>query len=180
MAIWNNLTYLQKTIAFAVLALLLAILGYTQKIAPTLELKTQLAEIEELSNNETLDEEINLLKTQLHYLNKIMGKDRKDLESINREILNYVSLYSDSTQVKLVQMPRAHKFTEAGFTIYTHVILIQGTFSELLPLTHFFETETSGMKLASVRYYTKKNLKTKRNQLFAELYIQSYEKYTNP
>ena len=176
MEIWNRLTYRQRTIAFLLAFVVLAIIVFTSKISATLEQRNQLSELSDLQNNATIDQEISLLNAEQRYYDKLLGRDRKDLESINKEIIAYVSGYSDSIPIELIRMPKAHAFVEQGYNVYTHSLTIKGRFKDLLGMVHFFETQTSGMKLGTTRFYSLRDPRTKRKELYAELYIQSYEK----
>ncbi len=176
MAFWNKLTYRLKTLVLAVGLLIIGFMVYQTKIKPTMAQYDHLQSLNSLDSDEDVQQKMSMLESELLYLDRILGKDRKDLQLINKELIAYFSEHEDSTSCELISMPRAHQFDEQGYRIYTHKAVFRGSFQELLRLSYFLETNTSGMKLASSRYFSVKNPRTKKNELFSELYIQSYEK----
>ena len=126
------------------------------------------------SNN--VEIEINRLNTELKYYDIIIGNGKKDLESINQEIISIVSNYCDSSKVKLIGLPNVHSFNESSFNVHTHVIELEGGYFELLKLSNIFQNKGEGLNLTSINFFTKKDLRTRKTKLYAKLFIQNFEK----
>ena len=177
MRYWNSLTYKNKTFVLLGMFLLLLFVSYNRKIKPVFLQNKELSEMKaKLLNSSNVEVEINQLNTEVKYYDLIIGNGKKDLESINQEIISIVSNYCDSSKVRLIGLPNVHSFKESSFNVHTHVIELEGEYFELLKLANIFQNKGEGINLTSVNFFTKKDLRTRKTKLYAKLFIQNFEK----
>lgn len=154
-----------------------ALIIYTLKLSSTVALYAHYSEIKQVAENDDLENEVALLESELQLTNRLMGRDRKNLDEINKELLSVFSNYTDTTQTDIVRLFPVHEKPNGDYLVHTHKVILRGGFQELVSILYYLEKETFGMKVSSAEFTAKKNQRSRERELFLDIYIQSYEKF---
>lgn len=173
----KKLNYKQKNILMLVAAFVVGYFAYSRAITATLNLKNECAVLEEQSlQAESAADEIKLVQLELANINRMLGNGKKNLGDINRELVEFVTSEASKKSMLLKDFPEVHSFQGAQMNLYTQQCELQGNFKSIVELISDLEKEFATVNIASVRYYSKQDIKTKKNYLYAECFLQTIHK----
>ena len=156
--------------------IVLLILAYNRKFSPTLQLYGQVSSLSTIKNEEKLNQDIASVETDLKLVNKLLGKERHDVQSVNKDVVHKVSRIKDSLNVELVSMPNIHTIDDGSFKISTHRIILSGGFQNQLKVINEFEHHLKGVKVPYINFYLWEDRRKKTQELRSEIHLKSYEK----
>lgn len=171
---FDKLTFKQKLIALAVVAIMLGLVAYKRSFKLTIEaysnyneLSKKVDYINQSSSNITeLDNEIN-------FYNALLGDEEIEPEFVQQEILSFVS--EKAKGVKVFKLEEIHEANQKKIIVYTNQLTLQGSFNDLLTTIYEFEKDFSFSRVANVSFYKKKESKTKEVKLYANILFQNYK-----
>lgn len=173
----KKLNYKQKNILMLLAAIIVGYFAYSRAITATLNLKSECTVLEEQSlQAESAADEIKLVQLELANINRMLGNGKKNLGDINRELVEFVTQKAFQKNMLLKDFPEVHAYQGAQMNLYTQQCELQGNFKNIVELIHDLEKEFATINIASVRYYSKQDIKTKKNYLYAECFIQTIHK----
>lgn len=117
------------------------------------------------------------LKTESKYLELSVGNFFVK-KGINHEkfLFNVISDFCKKNNLILASFPTATKVKKKDFFIYTNEVTIKGNFVDLIQLLNFLETTPNIGRISSVHYKKRKDLTTKKEELFMTMYIELLDK----
>jgi len=84
-----------------------------------------------------------------------------------------VTSYCKDKPLLLKEFPKTVLKETDGFLVELNYFTVEGDFKNLLNLVYTLEQKVKVGKVASVNFMIKENIKTKRNELTATIYIQN-------
>ncbi len=173
MKFFNNLPYKTKNKILLASLLVLAVLAYTQAIQKSISLYFENQELkQQLQQSGNAPENILLLETKLASLNGRLGMS--DSVTQNREyVLQKVTEFCQKNALTLVDFPQSVFIESNEYLIETKAIEVRGGFINLVKLVYSIETEYSLGRIASLRFFMKKDNVTKRQLLSCNIVLQN-------
>lgn len=172
---FENLSYKKKFVALVSLLVILGITAYKRSFALTLDarsnLKSSKQKLAEVSNSQG---KISALKTEVAYLDKIIGKEAANADIVQQEILNTFNRVANGSE--LVELEEVHMANNDYFNIYTNRLILSGSFNNLLDASYRYEKDFDFSRVVSMKFYIEKEPRTRRKKLFEQLIFQNYEK----
>lgn len=172
---FENLSYKKKFIALISLLVILGITAYKRSFSLTLDtrsnLKASKLKLTEVSNSQ---QKITALKTEVAYLDKIIGKEAGNADIVQQEILNTFNSIANGSE--LVELEEVHIANNDYFNIYTNRLILSGSFNNLLDATYRYEKDFDFSRVVSLKFYIEKEPRTRRKKLFEQIIFQNYEK----
>ena len=165
----------QKSIAFAVLMVLLLLASNKRSFRPTLNAYDQLKEVrEKVQFMSTSSQNAGALRTEMDYFKSLLGEQHIAPVAAQQAILNFATKLS---AVKITGISETHFSVQNGFNVITNQIELTGGYQELCKAIYDYEKDFDTSFLVSVNFAkTKKN--NRKNQLSVTLIFQNYEKAT--
>ena len=174
---FEKYSYKTKLIALAVIFVLLFLAAYKRSFSLTFGLIDEVERLEkQLDLAQNANYEINQLKLDLNELNQAIGKENLDADLVQQRILDEISDYSNTANIRIYGISETHKYSTSDFEVFSNETIVEGDFISILKLIHSFENEIEYARVASCEFYTEKNFKTKKKQLYAKLYLQHFKK----
>jgi len=164
----------QKNIALITCFVLLLIISYKYAISNTLELKKEyknLKQQEQLFKN--VPKQLSLLKQKEKYYDSLLVKYQLKGSSVQNSLLKTInaSAYSDNIQLKSFLEP--HIFEENNLNYKTYQFTLKGSYNDILKLIFKLEQDTKFGEIINLSFERKKNYKTGKNYLEAEVLLRS-------
>jgi hypothetical protein len=173
----DKLNYKTRNILLLVITLSVGYLAYSRAISATLLMKSECTKLEiESAQAESASEKIKIVQQEISNINQLLGNGRKDVSDINRELVEFITGESQKRNITLRDFPQVHSFNGQNMNLYTQQCRLQGSFEKIVELLYLLEAEFTGVNVTSVKFYTKSDLKTKKNYLYADCFIQSVHK----
>ena len=156
---------------FAILVFI--IISYKIAINKTFELRAEYKktkkEIEVLSE---VPNQIKVLRKKQESYNSSIEKSFSQMP-VQVFILDYVAEYCKNNNIIIKDFPKTHVYKNQDYSIETNRILLSGGFNSILRLIYNIEQKYHVGKISSVKFYKAYNNKTKINELFSDIYIQT-------
>jgi hypothetical protein len=170
----EKLTYKQWFFIYVAGIFLSVIIIFQVAIKPTLEARNLYKEknllLESLSSAPL---EIQTLREKLNQINHNLNSENKTLYDTRDDLLEEISNFCIKNRIHVYSYPELHLYNNRSFVIESNRIVLKGTFKNLLKLIYHMETNVGFSRIASIRYYTELNRKTKREELFLEMIFQN-------
>ena len=171
--IFEKYSYKNK---FTALIVIFAMLSYTAYKRSFSSLINIIKENKELTQNvkklNDSSKNINKITSNLAAIDKIIGKESIDKETIQQDVISYIALHRG--KVSIYSMQPVHEYRDGSHTIYTNRLDVTGNVDQLLSLAYDFEKNFNYSKLVSVKFYTiKKN--NNPDVLHLQMIFQNYE-----
>jgi len=172
---FKELSHKRKFIAVIVVILLLFFAVYKKTYKPLFQIQNQIAQSALNANSsQNPQEEIIALRNELSALNKIIG-GTKNYTLIQQQILEFIT-NNASKSTSVYTITDTHIQRKNDITVYTNKVQLRGKYENLLKLMYTIEKEFTASKIVSANFFSKKNYRTNRTELFLELYFQNYGK----
>ena len=153
--------------------------AYNLAIKKTIRAKLNLIEIKkEIKNLDELMSKINQLKKKNANYDNLVSRSYSK-ESIQSFILNHVAEYCKTNNLIICEYPQPHIFQKDDYVIETNKIVLKGGFLPMLKLVYNIEQHYRVGKVTSVKYYKSYNIKKRKNELYAEIYLQTIKTFQN-
>lgn len=170
----NKLSFPKKCL-LALLCFVMSIaLAYKLSFAKTIELRASTAEKEKkIGWMKEKEKELPALKARIALLEKAYREG--DSTSVRDRLTAFISGYADDTHCTVTEIPTSKAYKASQLMVETNVFTIRGGFKELLQMEHAVEKEFGMMaKVVSARFYSVKDMQSKRRNLFLCLTTQSF------
>ncbi|HIA11325.1 MAG TPA: hypothetical protein EYN69_04525 [Flavobacteriales bacterium] len=173
----DSLTYKKKNIILTVTAVIFLFLSYELAFEKTMAVNNSCSELEkqlELAVN--APGQIALLQSKLQSIERVIGSQTDSGIDPQQQLLEFVSNYCESEKITLVEFPKPLSHAADDYSIETNIFIVKGNFVKILKLVYELEQSQSVGKIVSVDYKSKKNLRTKRLELKATIFLQNIKK----
>ncbi|MBQ4821396.1 hypothetical protein [Aquimarina sp. MMG016] len=172
---FENISYKKKFIALLILMVILAFTAYKRSYSMAIDAAKLLEESKQkLAKVNNSQQHITSLKSEVEYLDKLIGKEVANPDIVQQEILN--TFTEINTNTPLVKLEEVHKSSDEYFNVYTNRLILTGNFGDLLKTTYNYEKEFDFSRVVSLQFYIEKEPRTRRKRLFEQIIFQNYEK----
>lgn len=135
------------------------------------------AKEEKLAQSKQLDLEIARLKAQVLSLDARIGGQADTSRKVMDMLLEHISAFCNSQGCVLKEIPTSARAVSNGYEVETYFITVAGTFRQLLDLVYLLEQKKrTGGHITSLLFYSAKNNRTKKTDLYLTLHVQRYKK----
>mgnify|MGYP006863439214 FL=1 len=167
----------KKVVYTSLITVLILIVSYQFSFKKTILLFNEYKlMLDERSNAHNLPDKLLKLQNELDNIAGTIESSNGEVSNKRNLIINRVSNFCDSNSLIVSELTPSLIKVENTFTIETNTIVTEGSFTNLVKLLNNLEQEKSFGKVISVRFATYLNRKTKKKNLFSEIYIQNITK----
>lgn len=160
-------------ILFSIIFLMM-ILSWKLSIYPTIELSKEIELLEsELALAKNSPSQILKLEKDLLAYQNSSSSVVVSLSSLRKSLLQRITKLTGKHEVNLRSFPQSSTSYLEGIEISTSVVELEGNFINLLQLADEIENDKGLGKLASIKFKSVEDRRTKRRSLLMTLYIQS-------
>lgn len=175
----EKLNYTKKSWMLLGGFVLFLLLGYQFSFKDTFTVLNEIKEKEQkLTWLKDKEKELPALKTKMHEFEKAYAKT--DSIAVRDKLTAYISDYSDQHQCIVTEIPTNSFFKNDHLNVQTNTFTIKGEFKNLVTLVHQLEKDFNYLaKLMSVKFFSIKDMQTKRKTLYVTIITQSFEQKLN-
>ena len=168
---FNNLTYKQKFMVVVGLFILLFLACYKKTFKHTIVAKEELALVEKkLSNVDNTNSNLFRLKNDIKILDNLIGGNTTNPEKVQQELLSFIS----DLGINITAIEDVHIYEDDKFIIYSNQIQLEGNYKELINTLYAIEKQFKNSRIASANFFSKKNYRTNKSNLYLKLILQNY------
>lgn len=170
---WAKLTYSKKSLAILLGFVLFMIMGYKLSFVKTFEVKKEIEEKEaKIAWLKEKEKEIPFLKAKMQLIEEAYTNDST---SIRDKLTAYISDFAENNSCLVTEIPSYTAYKSENLNIQTNIFTVKGRFNDLLSLLMAVETKFKiTAKLMSARFFSVKEMQTKRKNLYLTLVTQSF------
>ncbi len=171
----DKLNYNQKCyLLFASLVLFL-IVGYQFSFSDTFKVMADIKEKEQkLSWLKEKEKELPALKAKMAEFEKAYSKS--DSIAVRDKLTDFISDFADKNSCLVTEIPTNSSFKNDNLKVQTNTFTIRGNFNNLLSLLNKLEVDYKYVaKIMSTKFYSVKDLQTKKKNLYLTIITQSFE-----
>jgi hypothetical protein len=169
------MTSKRKNIVLVSSFAILLLLCYKLAIAKTLQLKTnydKLLQEEALFKN--TPKQLSIVKQKQIYYDSILNKYQISGNSIQNNLLETLTSFSNTNQLKVVNFTKPHIIAKKDITIKTYQFTIEGNYNNLLKLIHHLEQRTKYGEIINLHFDKKIDFRKNKNYLQAHVLLKSF------
>ena len=171
----QNLTYSKKVYLILGVSMLCLIIAYKVAFSKTITLfrdtKTKTEKLEWLKEKE---KDIPYLQTQMALLDKAYNSG--DSSSIRDQLTAFISDFAERNDAMVTEIPEKSFYSKTNLNVQTNKFIIKGNFKNLVLLLNAVEKQyTYTAKVVSAKFYSIKDLQTKKTNLYMALITQSFK-----
>lgn len=96
----------------------------------------------------------------------------RTLEQSRSGLLKTISFYCRQHTMKLVKFPPQHTAEKDGLTVSTSIVVVKGSFRELLGLLFYLERSEKNIRIRNVKFESLRVFQEKKIELFMTLSLQ--------
>lgn len=171
----NKLTYQKKIYLITGLFILFLVLVYKLVFVKTFFLfKDTALKTEKIAWLKDKEKEIPFLQSQMSLLDKAYNSS--DSSSIRDQLTAFISDFSEQNNAIVTEIPEKSFYSKTNLNVQTNKFIIKGNFKNLVLLLNAVEQKYNyTAKVVSVKFYTLKELQTKKTNLYLALVTQSFK-----
>lgn len=168
------MTYPKRIYAITIGFIVFLILSYIFSFSKTIKLfKDTKIKHEKLIWLKEKEKEIPAIQSQMNLLNKAYRTS--DSSSIRDQLNAFISDFSENNHCWVTEIPEKNSYHGSQLDVQTNQFVIKGSFHELLKLLNAVETNFNySAKVVSVKFYSLKDLQSKKTNLFLKIITQSF------
>ena len=174
MSLKSNPSSKQKLVLVIIFFLILLVALYFKTYKKIFETRHKINELEySIQNSPQTKKNIGNLKSQLTYVNNIIGSKNANFENVPKEYLNFIA--NTNFQVELISITKTHFYRDKDFSIYTNQVIFKGDYENLLELLYETEKKFIESRIISAKIYKERNYAEKKDFLYLKIIFQNYE-----
>lgn len=165
----------QKNIALIIGFILVLIISYRYAISNTLALKKEfktLKQQEQLFKN--VPKQLSILKQKEKYYDSLLVKYQLNGSSVQNNLLKTINASANSNTIQLINFLEPHVFKKDNLTYNTYQFTLRGSYNNILELIYKLEQETKFGEITNLHFERKKNYRTGKNYLEANVLLRSF------
>ena len=172
---FDKLKYKQKCYLLFAGFILFLLIGYKFSFSDTFVVIGEIKEKEEkLKWLKEKEKELPALRTKMAEFERAYSKS--DSSAVRDKLTAYISDFAEKNNCLVTEIPVNSSFKNDNLKVQTNTFTIRGNFHNLLSLLYKLENDYKYVaKIMSARYYTIRELQTKRKNLYLTLITQSFE-----
>ncbi len=174
----EKLKYQQKCYLLFGGLVLFIFVGYKFSFSDTFTVMNEITEKQEkLRWLKEKEKELPALKAKMAEFEKTYSKN--DSTAVRDKLTAYISDFSENNECLVTEIPVNSSFKNDNLKVQTNTFTVRGNFHNLLSLLYKLENEYKYVaKIMSAKFYTLKDLQTKKKNLYLTLVTQSFEQKT--
>lgn len=165
----------QRLIVLLIGVLVTAIICYQFGISKTLELK---GKYNHLKQQETLfkntPKQLTLVKKKQQYYDSILTKYQLNGNSIQNSLLQNITTYAKSNQLKVIDFIEPHVSSKNEVTTKTYQFTLEGDYNQISSLIYKLEQETKFGEIINLHFKKEKNYRTGKYYLQTKVLLKSF------
>jgi hypothetical protein len=175
----KQLSYNQKCYALVSGLLVFFFVGYQLSFSDTFKLMDEISTKEQkLQWLKEKEKELPALKAKMDEFNNAYS--RGDSLAVRDKLTAYISDFADQNNCLVTEIPVNSSFKNNNLDVQTNTFTIKGNYQHLLVLLYKLENDYKYIsKIMSARFYTTRDLQTKKKSLYLTLITQSFEQKQN-
>lgn len=170
-----SISYKRKTIYVIIFFVLLILGAYKKNFKEVIGLSAQLTKLNQNIHIDDLSTKTYYVQKEIDVIEQLIGNVDISPDKVQQGVLEYITQSKNKVNIKVFD--KTHKASDEKFTIYSHQIVIEGDYKNLILLLASLEKDFALSKIASVGFRVQENYAPrKRKQLFLNILFQNYEK----
>lgn len=171
---FDKLSFKNKNRVLLALMLATLFLLYKLVVSKTVNAYNDYAYLKKQSSlSKDIDTRLDKMDARLTALQTVFKSSVVSDNNTQEKILEMVTTYIKDKPLLLKEFPKTILKETDGYLVELNYFTVEGNFKDLLSLIYALEQKEKVGKVASVNYMLKENMKTKRNELTATIYIQN-------
>ena len=171
----DRFTYKQKKIGIFILFVLVLMLGYKRVIKNTIRETSRYLKNKTIKKNEEeIRKSILQIQNEIHNLDNYLGEERVKEPLIQQEILEFITSKTYSDKITVTYIKPTHSYFVGNYSIISNSFTIKGSYNSLISLIYQIERDFKKSKLNNAKFFTQRNYKFKKEELFVELLFQNF------
>lgn len=172
---FQNLTYRKKVYLIAGGFVLFLIVAYNLVFSKTFTLyKETKQKKEKLAWLKDKEKEIPFLQAQMAMLDK--AYNASDSSSIRDQLTAFISDFAENNDCVVTEIPEKSFYSRTDLNVQTNKFVVSGNYKNLLFLLYAVEKQYNyTAKVVSAKFYSIKDLQTKKTNLYLALLTQSFK-----
>jgi hypothetical protein len=171
---FRDLTYRQKNLLLLVSAFIFLLIVWQAAIKKTLGIRS---DVNELANTMVIQNDASgqmpQLNKKLETINGYLRKYTSDSIRDQQFVMSRLSELCHRFNVTLKNFPQPFSTRENSLSLDTNIIETEGSFANLLKLVHALETDANIGRIASARFLTTVDPRTRKTVLTLTIYLQN-------
>lgn len=152
------------------------ILCYSLAFSKTYRLKRTYDElIKEESFYKDAPKTLSVLKQKERYYDSLLTKYRLNDGSIQNTLLKTINAFATENNLKVISFLEPHYFTDQDLMIKSYQFILEGDYNAIINFVHQLEQKTKFGEIINLHFEKKKNFRTGRDYLQAEIILRSVE-----
>lgn len=174
----DKLNYKQKCYLLFAGLFLFFVIGYKFSFSDTFTMMKEIDEKQEkLRWLKEKEKELPALKAKMAEFERAYSKS--DSSAIRDKLTAYISDFAENNECLVTEIPVNSSFKNDNLNVQTNTFTVKGNFHNLLSLLYELENKYKYVaKIMSAKFYTIKDLQTKRKNLYLTMVTQSFEQKT--
>lgn len=174
----DKLNYKQKCYLLFAGLFLFFVIGYKFSFSDTFTVMKEIDEKQEkLRWLKEKEKELPALKAKMAEFERAYSKT--DSSAIRDKLTAYISDFAENNECLVTEIPVNSSFKNDNLNVQTNTFTVKGNFHNLLSLLYELENKYKYVaKIMSAKFYTIKDLQTKRKNLYLTMVTQSFEQKT--
>ncbi len=159
--------------------ILFFIVGYQFSFSDTFKMVKEIDEkTEKLKWLKEKEKELPALKIKMAEFEKAYTKN--DSMAVRDKLTAYISDFSEKNHCLVTEIPVNSSFKNDNLKVQTNTFTVKGNFHDLLSLLYLLENDYKYVaKIMSAKFYTVKDMQTKKKNLYLTMVTQSFEQKLN-
>ena len=166
-----KLTKKNKYLIFGILAML--VISYKLALENTITGKMRYSEnVEKQASISNLPQQLSLLSQKEQFLDKQLQELNLEDTSMQSSLLKFLNKQVRQHKVKVIDFNSPHIITTENEEIATYIFNLEGGYTNILKTLNSLENNGSFGSITHVGFEKKKNYRTKRTYLQAEVFLE--------
>jgi hypothetical protein len=172
--VFRNLTYKKKNQLLIAVSILVLILVYQLGIKRTIAAwQAHASASDKMMLLENAPAKIRTSKNELAKINERIGNSSNKATTPSAELLDLLSSYCEENLTILREFPEQSSVVQGDFSIVTNHFVMEGKYASLVKLVYLLEQKSQVGNVVSVTYQLKKDHKSRKMILVAEIFLQN-------
>lgn len=149
-------------------------LCYNLAFSKTLQLKKGYDELtEEEGFYKDAQKNLSILKQKERHYDSLLTKHKLNGGSIQNTLLKTINAFADENNLKVVSFLKPHIITSQDLIIKSYQFSLEGDYNAMINLIYKLEQETKFGEIINVHFEKKKNFRTGKDYLQAQVILKS-------
>lgn len=174
----DKLSYKQKCYGLFAALVLFMYIGYQFSFSDTFKLVSEIQTKEQkLQWLKEKEKELPALKAKMEEFENAYSKN--DSMAVRDKLTAYISDFAEKNNCLVTEIPVNSSFKNDNLNVQTNTFTVKGNYYNLLSLLYKLENDYKYIsKIMSARFFTVRDMQTKKKNLYLTMITQSFEQKT--